>query len=133
MRTQSHLVRTFFVALVALVLAVRGFVPAGWMPSGEKAFAISVCTGVEMQKVWMTKDGTIHKSDPSKKQHKEDDGSKACPFAIASLSILPALTDDSAIVAQSIGQSFVPTGDTVAIGRGLAAPPPPSTGPPILS
>jgi hypothetical protein len=117
-----------FVILCAL--AVRMTIPAGWMPSAERSFAVTVCAGVNMSTVWVDTKGKIHKTDPAK--HKAT-GHEPCAFAgmamaadtptsIAELSLSPGFDDIAAI-------SPIPA----SIGKGLAAPPPPSTGPPVLS
>jgi hypothetical protein len=117
-----------FVILCAL--AVRMTIPAGWMPSAERSFAVTVCAGVNMSTVWVDTKGKIHKTDPAK--HNAT-GHEPCAFAgmamavdtptfIAELSLSPGFDDIAAI-------SPIPA----SIGKGLAAPPPPSTGPPVLS
>ena len=103
------------------------------MPSGERGFAITVCTGIETQTVWMDRSGAIHKSDPSKEGHKDDSGNKGCAFAAAGMPMLPALVDNAAIISAPDTPPMASDFEAVAIGRGLAAPPPPSTGPPVLT
>jgi hypothetical protein len=98
--------KRFALLLVALALAVRLAVPTGWMP-GEKTFQLTLCTGVDTETVWMDSKGKLHNQKP----HGGEGGEKqpCAPFVSAGFA-RPEVT----------------------VGRGLAAPPPPQTGPPIL-
>ncbi len=118
------------VPLILCVLIVRMMIPAGWMPTVDGAgyTRITLCTGMGTQDAWLDDTGKLHKSDPGK-QHQ---GDSPCVFAglgathdvpVVAMPALPTLT--SPIVARLLAV-------TVSIGRGLAAPPPPSTGPPTL-
>jgi hypothetical protein len=115
--------------LVVLALAVRIAVPSGWMPSADRAFALTVCTGFDTQTIWLDKQGGLHKQDPSKGKAVDH---APCAFASAVIGIAP-LPDSVSILAFS-GQKYVPPfgSQQLFIGHGLAAPPPPSTGPPLL-
>lgn len=116
-----------FVLLAALV--ARMLVPAGWMPSTDRAFAITVCTGIDTQTVWLDTQGKTHKQDPSKAG---DSDHEPCTFAGSAFA---SLTPETPVIEGAVAYSSrAPTSayDHVAIGRGLAAPPPPSTGPPSL-
>ena len=115
--------------LLILAMAVRMLVPTGWMPSGERSFEIKVCTGVNMSSVWIDTKGQIHKSDPSK--HKSS-GHEPCAFAGMAMAanFAPQFAGLPVPPQQSVrlGIASIP----VSIGKGLAAPPPPSTGPPTF-
>jgi hypothetical protein len=121
--------RSFAAFLLVAVLATRMLVPAGWMPSTEKAFAITVCTGIDTQTIWLGTDGKTHKQDPTKTDSADH---QPCTFAGGSLMHLPSEGIATSQIAPA--QSGVPSfrADSVTIGQGLAAPPPPSTGPPCL-
>jgi hypothetical protein len=116
-----------FVVLCAL--AVRMTIPAGWMPSAERSFAVTVCAGVNMSTVWVDTKGKIHKTDPAKHQAADHE-----PCAFAGMAMVADIP--TSIAEPPLSQGF----DGIAaispipasIGKGLAAPPPPSTGPPIL-
>lgn len=118
--------------LLALSLMARVGVPTGWMPSGERAFAVKICAGIEMQTAWLDRDGKLHKTDPSKKDH-EGENKQDCAFA--GLASHAVLGNEGAV---ALVRPF-PFGATVSqpaaasIGNGLAAPPPPATGPPSLT
>lgn len=117
-------------ALLALALAMRVLVPAGWMPAAGQGLAITLCSGEGAVTAWVDADGKIHKHDPAQ-------GSMAdhpCAFAgmgapmlggdlPAPPAMLPAPRDEIARIAQA----------PAAIGQGLAAPPPPATGPPATA
>jgi hypothetical protein len=117
----------FALMLLILALAVRMVIPTGWMPSTERSFEISICTGTNMAKVWIDTKGIIHKSDPSK--HKSGHH-EPCAFAgmamaadfPAPIAALPMLS--------GAGHHLLIATLPASIGKGLAAPPPPSTGPP---
>jgi hypothetical protein len=114
-----------FVILCAL--AVRMTIPAGWMPSAERSFAVTVCAGVNMSTVWVDTKGKIHKTDPAKHNAK---GHEPCAFAGMAMAVdIPAPVTALPIRADA-SLSSVATLFPVSIGKGLAAPPPPSTGPP---
>ncbi len=120
----------FALFVILCALAVRMTIPAGWMPSTERSFAVTVCTGVNMTELWIDTKGKIHKTDPAK--HKAADH-EPCAFAgmamaadiPASIAALPVLSGPYRLVSVATIPAI--------IGQGLAAPPPPSTGPPTLS
>jgi hypothetical protein len=117
-------------ALLALTLAIRVIVPSGYMPStgADGMIRVSVCTGMGATDVWIDHDGKIHKEAPTSDHHAQ----QPCGFGVLGLGLdvasaailpMPAFADDSVTVV---------AGQTFSIGHGLAAPPPPSTGPPSL-
>jgi hypothetical protein len=122
----SRLLLTF--ALVAVL--VRGIIPTGWMPSTDRAFAITVCTGTASETVWLDMKGALHKQDPAKKER--DTKSEPCTFAgMAVASGLPIMpTVIGPLVGKDSLVAHLPS--PAAIGQGLAAPPPPARGPPHL-
>ncbi len=124
--TQSKLM----LALLSLTLAVRVIIPAGFMPTADAGgmMRISLCSGMGPQTAWLDKSGHVHKDTPAKGQHDPQPcGFGALAFG-AETPDAPAMVSLAPLDKAAIGlPSF-----TLAIGRGLAAPPPPSTGPPIL-
>lgn len=117
-------------ALFALALAVRALVPAGWMPSAQGGRpTISLCTGAGMIEGWVDADGKIHKSSPDK------GGKNSAPCVFALLALGFAAVALGVFLAWAFDGSnaalFARRG--LAIGQGLAAPPPPARGPPLLS
>lgn len=120
----------WLLAFVLLALAVRMVVPAGWMPSftGGKA-SIMLCTGAGMVEAWVDADGKIHKQSPVKKGAND----QPCAFAgLIGAADAPQFTH--VVVTPLFAPQSSPHLDVtgVAIGLGLAAPPPPAIGPPTL-
>ncbi len=119
--------RNIAAALIVLALALRMVIPSGFMPSSERGFALTICTGMDTQTVWMDKSGKLLKEDPSKGKSVEH---QPCAFAGATTaSDLPA--DDFTIALAPVAATdpvFAPR--DVSVGHGLAAPPPPAIGPP---
>jgi hypothetical protein len=112
--------------LVVLALAVRLAVPTGWMP-GEKSFQLTLCTGTDTQTVWMDSKGKLHKQEP----HGDDAEQQPCAFGgLAALAVPADLAQDLQLH-QLIEVTRIADAPA-SIGHGLAAPPPPQTGPPIL-
>ena len=124
-----------FLALVVLALAVRALVPSGWMvmAGADGAARLTICTGtgpiVEMPSPAMaTMPGMAHHDDgaPTHPDH-------PCAFVGLGLaSALPTL-DLPAPVRLRNEQDLPGRPVAVAIGHGLAAPPPPQTGPPAFA
>lgn len=112
-------------ALVAFALLIRLLVPAGWMPAAEGGYAITLCTSQGLTTAWVDEQGRIHKGEPGKAGVDHP-----CLFAgFAAALDAPLLA--GALVAPLPAAILPPIAHvTVAIGRGLAAPPPPATGPP---
>ena len=115
--------------LLLLSLLVKAAIPAGWMPSAEKAFAVTVCAGADTHVVWLDKNGKTHKEDPAKEKSSHHDPCAFSGLAMdmdrsgdpADVDVPMVETKNSDLIQRSVG-----------VGRGLAAPPPPSTGPPVL-
>lgn len=122
----SRVQRCILVMLFALVLAVRIAIPTGYMPtSAPQGIVISVCTGMGQAKAFLpTGDG---KSDHDRSTTAEG----ACTFAaglgggLLAATIVPA---QIAIAQERAAPSLRAIAD-LTIHR-LAAPPPPSQGPP---
>ncbi len=127
MLKHSSFKKQLALSLVVLALAVRMFVPAGWMPTANQS-GFTLCTGLGKIEVWVDGAGELHKSSPPKQKG----GGTECAFA-------GLLTGDGA-ENRSFAPNDLPPQNQVApaglassrIGQGLAAPPPPSTGPPAF-
>jgi hypothetical protein len=117
-----------FVILCAL--AVRMTIPAGWMPSAERSFAVTVCAGVNMSTVWVDTKGKIHTTDPAK--HNAT-GHEPCAFAGMAMAADTPSSAAASPMSPDGRDRLVMATVPATIGKGLAAPPPPSTGPPVLS
>lgn len=113
-------------ALVVAALFMRLLVPAGWMPAADRGTMITLCTGTGAQQAWIDSRGNIHKGQPG-----EGQADHPCVFGgFAAVLDLPSMS--GALVAPLAFADALPifAATIVAIGHGLAAPPPPSTGPP---
>lgn len=112
-------------ALLGLALAVRVLVPAGWMPAKGQGFAITICTGTGMETGWVDSDGTLHK-----KAAVQQGADPHCAFAGLGVAMLGG---DVPVTVAPMRPALAPaTVQALAsIGQGLAAPPPPATGPPV--
>jgi len=111
--------------LLILALFLRVLVPAGWMPAAGGSYAITLCTGAGMAKAWVDGEGRVHKEERTK-----GGIDHPCAFAgFGSIADLPPLLEPVFHLFAAAIPVLMPV-LAVAIGRGLAAPPPPATGPP---
>lgn len=116
----------FAIVLTALALAVRVVVPSGFMLSSAQGGGLPTM-------VICTSDGAIQLPMPGEHAPAKPDSADHCAFA----SVAPALaTPDVATVATNLiafAALNQPLGTSTRPGLGLAAPPPPKTGPPLLA
>ncbi len=126
--------RAFTALLLAVVLCGKLLVPSGWMPvSTQGGLTIMLCSGDGPAEAWVDDAGKLHQGHkpgdgPKSSDH---DGKDPCPYGA-----LTAPVDTPAAVA--LAARLAPTAPVIqpltkaiAVGHGLAAPPPPSTGPPV--
>ncbi|MDB5678655.1 hypothetical protein [Sphingomonas bacterium] len=130
----SALPRHRFAWLMLLVgaLLVRGLAPEGWMPVANAAggIEIALCNGHGPDDVMvLTFDGKLHRKAPANGQAGDH------PCAFAGVGIADAPPPLPAILAPARTFTVAPDRPAAATvpGRGLAAPPPPATGPPTLA
>ncbi|CAN5333037.1 hypothetical protein BH10PSE13_BH10PSE13_06200 [soil metagenome] len=122
------ILRALFGMLVALVLAARLFSPAGFMPvATAHGVMVTLCTGQGAVKMLVARENTpVGHQDDSDSTPREH-----CPFAgIAAAPTLPAMAPLPLLAVWHL-----PTGPIAfALKTGwiarIAAPPPPSSGPP---
>jgi hypothetical protein len=122
--------RALVALLLALLLAGRMVVPTGWMPvRTEQGLTIMLCSGSGSGEAWVDAAGKLHRGrNPA--QGGKGEPKDPCPFgAISAPAALPA-GPVLAALAPIPAQAPAPAPRVVTIGRGLAAPPPPATGPP---
>jgi hypothetical protein len=121
-------------ALVAgLLLLLQAAIPPGFMlasggatPTG--APSIVICTGHGPLAV----SGDVPGPDGAKSPKSSPGAHAACPFAgHTGASVIPEPVQPQA-VAYGAFAGFAPRATALAPGRGLAAPPPPATGPPTV-
>jgi len=136
---RDRLTAQLVLPLLLFCLALRSAIPAGWMPEfGEGSVSLVPCSG------WVTPDHSGHDGGqsahashhgskdqkPAKSHH--DMSSQPCSFAAAAVDLTQQ--DDGPAPASAIPTERQFTlAPAVAVGRGLAAPPPPQTGPPLLA
>jgi hypothetical protein len=119
--------RNLAAAMILLALALRVIIPSGFMPSSERGFALTICTGMDTQTVWMDKSGKLHKEDPSKGKSVEH---QPCAFAGTAM-VADFLAADFQIALAPVALAIpVFAKREISVGSGLAAPPPPAIGPP---
>ena len=127
-----------FLPLLLFCLIARGSVPAGWMPAFEqRGIAFVPCAGfVESSGQPDARGahsghhvaGAHNQSDKSA----HDTGGQPCAFAAAAIH-LPAVPDPVGLSAPERDPAPFAKLLEVSIRQGLAAPPPPSTGPPATA
>lgn len=113
----------FMFALVAILFA-RFSVPQGWMPSSAGQW-ITICSEMGVQAAWVDSDGKINKDAPTKADTTDCGFASAGVLDVPTTSVIAARPVPTPI---QISQPFY-----LQIGQGLAAPPPPATGPPSLA
>jgi hypothetical protein len=124
--------RLAWLVLLVAVLLARGLTPDGWMPvaSASGGIELAVCNGLGPEdRMVLTPDGKIQRKAPAQGQA----GDHPCAFAGIGIADTPPPV---AIAAMPIDRAAsLPPALAAATmpGRGLAAPPPPATGPPALA
>jgi hypothetical protein len=115
-------------ALIALAMLTRALVPAGWMPAGDGTALLTLCNGgtISVAQARAAMGGDEHApATPVVDQ--------PCAFAgVPAIDAPPPLAAPPRPIAVARAEPSTRLRD-VGVGRGLVAPPPPSTGPPILA
>lgn len=120
--------------MFAFALLMRVVVPQGYMlaPAEDGLIRISVCTGNGAVQMAMDREGRLVAIDDAP-SHDSDKTKPDCPFAVALSPTLP-VSPNALLSGPSLATIMqLPPLAHVAPGRGLAAPPPPSTGPPAFA
>ena len=122
--------------MIACALLGRVIVPSGFMIAPAAAGAVPmvvICTGQGSMTVPMAALAGQHDPQTDHDQHQDKANEHPCAFAAASAAV------DLTAMLHPAGPVSVATGNIANIrpaaqpGRGLAAPPPPKTGPPLHS
>lgn len=117
----SSQARRAWFAIALLAILVRAFVPVGYMTAGERGPGFVICSGQSAP--------AGARTDHSPAQDTQKTGS-ACPFAVMQGALpspdAPLLATPTLAPSPSAPRPLA----SLSPGRGLAAPPPPSTGPP---
>ncbi len=118
--------------VIAAALLLRAMIPAGYMiaPATEaKQVFVTVCTGMQGESVKVALQTGGKQSQPGKEHQAKD---SPCAFtALAGLADLPQLAQLALPVVPA--QEIAASSHAVSVGRGLAAPPPYQTGPPLIA
>jgi hypothetical protein len=125
---QNVAMRALFCVLLALVFAARIAAPSGFMPvRTDSGVLVTLCTGQGAVKVLVDRD----KAPVPAGQHDRSDMNQHCPFAggasapvlsaLAALALLPVWHSPTGPIAFALRTGWIAR---------LAAPPPPSSGPP---
>lgn len=129
----SQCARGLLAAMALLVLAIQLIAPAGFMPvrTGQGVL-VTLCTGQGAVRVLVDRERA-----PAKAHHPQDEGApiqQHCSFAASAQPLVPPLTlADLPLPAwQTVFGPVAFALKTGLIAR-LAAPPPPSSGPPLSS
>lgn len=116
--------------LALAAVALRVLVPAGFMPGGPGEATIVLCSSQGLQTVVV--DGlSPHAPDPAGDHSGEPKTDHPCAFAGLAVAFTPATGLQAAPILWSAPAETEVPALAVAPGRGLAAPPPPATGPPL--
>ena len=132
--TRPHDIRRRLGWLLLLVgaLLARSIAPDGWMPVVNAAggIEITVCNGTGPDdRMVLSPDGKVHHKAPVKGQLGDH------PCAFSGLGVANAPPPQLALAIPTLAPQAVPEPRRVHLvpGRGLAAPPPPATGPPSFA
>lgn len=116
--------------LVALALFARLLVPAGFMPSADGRPGLVICTGQGAMTMPMAAIPDDRRAPRNDSGHQDD---HVCPFAamaMAAATLSPAASVMMPFRLFDVAHDADPVAPRP--GLGLAAPPPPKTGPPLL-
>ena len=111
------------VVLAALALIVRLVIPPGYMPSWSDPARLTICTDHGPL------DEAPGPSFPDDNQHGKH-ADHPCVFGAHAPGLTPVASDAMAVFAPAWRESVAHLPTDLFPGRGLAAPPPPSQGPP---
>ncbi len=115
---------------------LRLAIPSGWMPVADASgVRLIICTGMgpTAAPVVTRKAVMAHGRHqmPSGQDHPA--GDHPCPFAGVALALAEPLSAGLEFPTRAPATVVAAADTGVAVGRGLAAPPPPATGPPLLA
>jgi len=121
--------RALATVLLAAVLLGKLLVPGGWMPvQTGRGIEMTLCSGAAPLRLWLDDAGKLHKGEqPGSEKAPKD----PCPFGALAAPVQRGTAPVLAIVVVSAEPAPRLVAPGVSVGRGLAAPPPPATGPPL--
>ncbi len=131
MLSLAPLFRRVAPALIALALLARMLVPAGFMPSANGVPGLVICTGQGAMVLPTAAMPMEHHAPGDGHDHQGDHG---CPFApMAAAADLAAQAPQPVLPFLAADVARLATRLATRPGLGLAAPPPPKTGPPSFA
>ena len=142
LRSPTRLRTGPFAWLLVCALLLRALIPAGWMPAANGSFGLELCAGMGedgagarfRQEAQRVLDQALAGSAQHRNGDRSDDSQKHQPCAFSGLAMAFAPPETAALtMPPAVGASLRPASFTAAPGRGLAAPPPPATGPPAFA
>lgn len=122
-------------ALALIAIAIRAVVPVGFMLSAspDRWIVVTMCSGAGPMQMALNLETGEHREgeapsheDPSKAVHHAP-----CVFAAAATPAPPASVAILAPPIEIFAEATRTFPESVSVGRGLAAPPPWATGPPL--
>ena len=123
--------RSLTIFAVACALILRALVPTGWMPAPEHgAFAVRPCPAADpAPAMQMAHNGGHSDHGPDHKDRHDGD----CSFSPLLAGFAPASVHGviQPLPAAAIANSSIPS--AVDLKTGAPAPPPPATGPPLIT
>lgn len=127
---QSEGARGIVAALALLVLAIQLIAPSGFMPvRTDRGVVVTLCTGTGPVNIVVPRDRA-----PGAGDHRPDDGmagQQHCPFAASVQPVVPPLVlADLPLPAWQLAFGPIAFALKTGVIARLAAPPPPSSGPP---
>jgi len=126
---------TLLLAILAVAMLARALVPAGWMPAiqGDRVRLI-LCDGTATAAIAPVgaMAGMAHHGRDAPAHHPGGMPDHPCAFAGAVAALASPLAASPPILRPAAAVAL-PERRLVSIGRGLAAPPPPPTGPPAFA
>jgi hypothetical protein len=127
---QSEGARGLLAALALFVLAIQLIAPSGFMPvRTDRGVVVTLCTGQGAINVVVPRGQAPEKGD-----HRPDDGmagQQHCPFAASMQPVVPPLVAaDLPLPAWQLAHGVIAFALKTGVIARLAAPPPPSSGPP---
>ncbi|QLC25792.1 hypothetical protein HFP57_12700 [Parasphingopyxis algicola] len=121
--------------LAAVFLVAQALVPNGFMPVfGADGPRIMLCTGQGLQRASLPDNAPaamLALADAMDDEPAPESDNTPCDYAAAPNSIAKTSAIAIAKIPPPSGATSFPPAGLVAIGAGLAAPPPPQTGPPL--
>lgn len=133
LRDGGRTTQLLLAAVFACALLLRLAIPDGWMPAQTtRGWRLTICTGMGPIDAMpaMTMSHGAHKM-PAGNHH--DSGSSICAFAGIGVAMAEPFVPSLALIPPAFAAAPALVREIVAIGRGLAAPPPPQTGPPAIA